>query len=145
VTGPTVTANNLMGIKPGTLGNQNVVVGTVIQLPQTPVQNGTAITSDGSGNITLAPNQVYYADYRANLQTTNPQGFQIALALNGTEIPGTNSVFNSFQTSGAFGGTLAGSGLISTAGAAGNSVLSLRGVIGNGSVGSTSVSIIKLQ
>ncbi|WP_355321072.1 hypothetical protein [Paenibacillus jiagnxiensis] len=74
--------------------------------------NGTSIThTNGSTNVTLAPNQTYYAQYNV-VGVNNANGFSSAgLALNGTGIGGSGGT--SSGTPGALS-NIAGGGVFNT-------------------------------
>ncbi|MDP4099124.1 hypothetical protein OIN60_20600 [Paenibacillus sp. P96] len=133
-TGPTVTANNLMGITSGA-GNVGLAAGQIIPVPTITEQNGTAITPGPGGTFNLAANQTYYVDYRTN--ANSPGTVAAALTLNGAGIAGTNAV----ATSNTITQVLAGSAIFTTAVA---SNLALISGTAASNFGSTSVTIIKL-
>ncbi|MDP4099110.1 hypothetical protein OIN60_20525 [Paenibacillus sp. P96] len=132
-TGPTVTQNNMFAAHNTveTLAPNAVIDMLFYQ------QNGTAITQGPNGSITLAPNQQYYVDYRAN--ATGPGTAGAGLYLNGVFIQNTNSqaVSNNNQV------TLSGNTIIRTAGS--STDLDLRSLSsGNTIYGNSTISVIKL-
>jgi hypothetical protein len=85
-TGPTVTANN---IRVATSIRQTVANGAPLNIGATQIVNGTAIQHPNGTDITLAPNQTYYAQYNV-VGINNASGSTSAgLALNGTGIGGS--------------------------------------------------------
>ncbi|WP_257149143.1 hypothetical protein [Bacillus cereus] len=83
-TGPLITANNARIINPAIV---QVGDGNAVPLTFKSVINGTAIShTPGSTDITLAPNQTYYAFYEAstNLGFADQGTAILQLELNGT-------------------------------------------------------------
>jgi hypothetical protein len=108
--------------------NQIVTGGTTSFLnlgPAPNIQNGTAITYDGSTAISLAPNQIYQATYKADVESTAFPMSAVAMGFQGVagsqtnynvttgqRLPITNTVLvdsNVNPTLRLFGGVLAGS------------------------------------
>ncbi|MDP4099389.1 hypothetical protein OIN60_21975 [Paenibacillus sp. P96] len=136
-TGPTVTANNLVAGITSAGTPEFVLAGGIVPL-DTFLQNGTAITNT-NGNITLAPNQTYYVDYKVNVGTTTVTGVSVAVFLNGTIVPGTNTAD---FTNPPFTTTLAGNTIVNTG--AGANILNIVNTGSSATFGATSVSVIKL-
>ncbi|MFB5269870.1 hypothetical protein ACE41H_24245 [Paenibacillus enshidis] len=77
-TGPTVTANNIQVVN-GT--PQTKTPGQLLNLGPSPnIQNGSAITYNGSDTITLAPNQIYQACYSVTAVTNSTGQVFVGLA-----------------------------------------------------------------
>nr|MCX3330532.1 collagen-like protein [Bacillus pacificus] len=96
--GPLITANNARIINPATV---QVGAGNAVPLTFNSVINGTAIShTPGSTDITLAPNQTYYAFYEAssNLGFADQGTAILQLELNGTLLNGSQSEVNLSQT-----------------------------------------------
>ncbi|PIE93932.1 hypothetical protein CO726_18700 [Bacillus fungorum] len=97
-TGPLITANNARIIDPAI---QQVADGAAVAFTFNSVINGTAIShTPGSTDITLAPNQTYYAFYEAssNLGFQNQGTAILQLELNGILLNGSQSEVNLSQT-----------------------------------------------
>ncbi|PFZ91317.1 hypothetical protein COL83_17865 [Bacillus wiedmannii] len=80
---------------------QQVGAGNAVSFNTNSVINGTAIShTPGSTNITLAPNQTYYAFYEAssNLGFADQGTAILQLELNGALLNGTQSEVNLSQT-----------------------------------------------
>ncbi|WP_242503618.1 hypothetical protein [Bacillus albus] len=101
-TGPLITANNARIINPAIV---QVGDGNAVPLTFNSVINGTAIShTPGSTDITLAPNQTYYAFYEAstNLGFADQGTALLQLELNGTLLNGSQSEVNLSQTATSF-------------------------------------------
>ncbi|PFI81499.1 hypothetical protein [Bacillus cereus] len=148
-TGPLITANNARIINPAIV---QVGDGNAVPLTLNSVINGTAIShTPGSTDITLAPNQTYYAFYEAstNLGFADQGTALLQLELNGTLLNGSQSEVNLSQTatnfppdftrlslsSGAVFNTGSGTNILTLVNASGHSI----------DVEGANINIIKLQ
>ncbi|AJG79538.1 hypothetical protein [Bacillus thuringiensis] len=147
--GPLITANNARIINPDSV---QVGAGNAVPLTFNSVINGTAIShTPGSTNITLAPNQTYYAFYEAstNLGFADQGTAILQLELNGTLLNGSQSEVNLSQTATSFPPDFTrlslSSGAVFNTGA-GTNTLTLVNASGHAiDVEGANINIIKLQ